>query len=84
MPTLNGLLESSLYVADLELSVAFYQALFGLDVLSRDDRFCALNVAGRQVLLLFRKGLSVTPSVLPGGTIPGWAHLRRPAMRGAS
>jgi catechol 2,3-dioxygenase-like lactoylglutathione lyase family enzyme len=27
-------------------------------------------VAGRQVLLLFRKGGSRTPAVLPGGTIP--------------
>jgi catechol 2,3-dioxygenase-like lactoylglutathione lyase family enzyme len=71
MPSLNGVLETSLYVDDLRRSVAFYQALFELEVLSEDQRFCALNVAGRQVLLLFRKGLSVAPSVLPGGTIPG-------------
>jgi catechol 2,3-dioxygenase-like lactoylglutathione lyase family enzyme len=71
MPPVNSVLETSLYVADLERSVGFYRALFDLEVLSRDDRFCALSVAGRQVLLLFRKGLSDTPSVLPGGTIPG-------------
>jgi catechol 2,3-dioxygenase-like lactoylglutathione lyase family enzyme len=71
MPPLNGVLETSLYVADLERSARFYQALFELEVLAADDRFCALNVAGRQVLLLFHKALSDAPSVLPGGVIPG-------------
>jgi catechol 2,3-dioxygenase-like lactoylglutathione lyase family enzyme len=68
---LNGLLESSLYVTDLDRSVRFYQALLQLEVLSADERLCALSVAGRQVLLLFRKGMSETPTVLPGGVLPG-------------
>ncbi len=71
MPPVTGLLETSLYVADLPRSVAFYRHLFGFEVLTADERLCALNVAGRQVLLLFRKGLSAAPAVLPGGTIPG-------------
>jgi catechol 2,3-dioxygenase-like lactoylglutathione lyase family enzyme len=71
MPQLDRLLETSLYVADLQRSVRFYQALFGLEVLTADERLCALNVAGRQVLLLFQKGLSANPSVLSGGVIPG-------------
>jgi catechol 2,3-dioxygenase-like lactoylglutathione lyase family enzyme len=71
MPPLHGVLETSLYVADLERSVGFYQGLFELEVLTADDRFCALSVAGRQVLLLFRKGPCAAPSVLPGGVIPG-------------
>src|SRR5262245_52124600 len=70
MPTLTGVLETALYVADLPRSVRFYQTLFDLEVLAADDRFCALNVAGRQVLLLFARGASLTPAVLPGGTIP--------------
>jgi catechol 2,3-dioxygenase-like lactoylglutathione lyase family enzyme len=71
MPSVNAVLETSLYVADLERAVRFYQDLFGFDVLNADERFCALHVAGQQVLLLFRKGLSDKPSVVPGGVIPG-------------
>jgi catechol 2,3-dioxygenase-like lactoylglutathione lyase family enzyme len=71
MPSLNGVLETSLYVDDLARSAAFYRGLFDLEVLTADERLCALSVAGRQVLLLFRKGMSAAPSVLPGGTIPG-------------
>jgi len=71
MPAVTGVLETSLYVADLRRSVGFYRDLFGFEVLAADERFCGLSVAGRQVLLLFQKGLSAAPSVLPGGTIPG-------------
>ena len=71
MPPETTVLETSLYVADLPRSIAFYRDLFGFEVLAADERFCGLNVAGRQVLLLFQKGLSAAPSVLPGGTIPG-------------
>jgi catechol 2,3-dioxygenase-like lactoylglutathione lyase family enzyme len=71
MPQLNGVLETSLYVDDLPRSVAFYRELFDLDVLFADDRLCALAVAGRQVLLLFRKGMSAQPAPVAGGIIPG-------------
>jgi catechol 2,3-dioxygenase-like lactoylglutathione lyase family enzyme len=69
MPEVHRLLETSLYVADLARSAAFYQELFALPELARDDRFCALGVAGRQVLLLFRQGGSLKPMPTPGGTI---------------
>ena len=51
MPPVTGVLETSLYVADLRRSAAFYRDLFGFEVLSADERFCGLNVAGRQVLV---------------------------------
>jgi catechol 2,3-dioxygenase-like lactoylglutathione lyase family enzyme len=70
MPSLTGILESALYVEDLGRSKQFYRTLFDLELLAADDRFCALNVAGRQVLLLLRRGGSLEPAVLPGGTIP--------------
>jgi catechol 2,3-dioxygenase-like lactoylglutathione lyase family enzyme len=78
MPTLNGVLETSLYVADLGRAADFYRRLFRMATLVEDERLCALSVEGRQVLLLFRQGGSVTPAVLPGGTIPphdGSGHL---------
>lgn len=60
-PSLNGILESSLYVSDLPRSVRFYQEIFGFRVISDfGERGCALNVAANQVLLLFKKGASRT------------------------
>jgi len=70
MPELRGVLETSLYVSDLERSRVFYTDLFEFPILLQDDRFCALGVCSRQVLLLFRKDASVNPVVTRGGTIP--------------
>jgi catechol 2,3-dioxygenase-like lactoylglutathione lyase family enzyme len=77
-PALRGILETAVYVEDLDRSRAFYTALFGLPVMVRDDRFCAFDVAGKDVLLLFRKGATPAPVVTPGGLIPphdGHGHL---------
>lgn len=70
-PQVDGILESALYVDDIGRSVDFYQTVFGFDVLLRDDRLCALSVAGRQVLLICQKGKSVRSTKIPGGTVPG-------------
>jgi len=79
-PPLNGILETSLYVDNLDRAAAFYKAVFGFDTLMADHRMHALAVPGRQVLLLFRKGGSTTPSQTPFGPIPahdaeGYQHL---------
>lgn len=59
MPRLDGLLESSLYVEDLARSVRFYETVLGLELIASDaERLRALGVAGRQVLLLFKKKAS--------------------------
>jgi catechol 2,3-dioxygenase-like lactoylglutathione lyase family enzyme len=63
-------LETSLYVEDLARSRGFYAGLFGLPVMVGDVRFCAFDVAGRDVLLLFRKGGTPEPVATPGGVIP--------------
>jgi catechol 2,3-dioxygenase-like lactoylglutathione lyase family enzyme len=70
VPELTGVLETSLYVEDLERSRAFYTKLFEVEVLASDHRMCALDISGRQVLLLFKKGASEEPSETAGGTIP--------------
>jgi catechol 2,3-dioxygenase-like lactoylglutathione lyase family enzyme len=58
-PKLDGILESSLYVDDLQRSVRFYQEIFGFPVISDfGERGCALRAGPRQVLLLFKKGAS--------------------------
>jgi catechol 2,3-dioxygenase-like lactoylglutathione lyase family enzyme len=69
-PPLAHLLETSLYVADLDRSRGFYERVFGLPVLLQDARMCALALPASAVLLLFRRGDSLQPSEVPGGVIP--------------
>ncbi|HYL39015.1 MAG TPA: VOC family protein [Bryobacteraceae bacterium] len=70
MPRLGRVLETSLYVEDLDRSIDFYQRLFGFSKLVSDARFCAFSVSGQQVLLLFRKHGTIAPIATPGGVIP--------------
>jgi catechol 2,3-dioxygenase-like lactoylglutathione lyase family enzyme len=70
MPALTGILETALYVDDLERAKQFYKSVFPVEELASDDRFCALAVARRQVLLLFARGATAQPIALPGGAIP--------------
>lgn len=70
MPKLNDLKETALYVEDLERAVRFYQEIVGLKPLVNDGRFCALDVVGKHVLLLFTRGSSVNVTEVPGGSIP--------------
>jgi catechol 2,3-dioxygenase-like lactoylglutathione lyase family enzyme len=67
----SGILETALYVADPAVSAGYYNRLFGFETLLDTDRLVALNVAGRDVLLLFKKGATEEPATLPGGVIPG-------------
>jgi catechol 2,3-dioxygenase-like lactoylglutathione lyase family enzyme len=69
-PALTGVLETALYVADLERAADFYTRLFDAETLLADERLRALDVAGRQVLLLFLKRASDQPNPAPGGVIP--------------
>lgn len=58
-PKTDGILESSLYVSDLQRSVRFYQETFGFRVISDfGERGCAMHAGANQVLLLFKKGAS--------------------------
>jgi catechol 2,3-dioxygenase-like lactoylglutathione lyase family enzyme len=72
-PVTEGILESSLYVADPAASVEFYKKIFGFTVIDSSDRLCAMKTGDRQVLLLFRKGGSrAIPSPTDGN---GELHL---------
>jgi len=70
MPQIAGILETSIYVEDVARAADFYRSLFGFEVMLQDDRFCAMSVAGKQVLLLFRRGGSTSVMEVPGGLIP--------------
>lgn len=69
-PTVRGVLETALYVDDLARAAAFYDDLFGFPHLFGNDALIALDVAGRDVLLLFKRGASARTQETPGGSIP--------------
>ncbi|HTH97935.1 MAG TPA: VOC family protein [Stellaceae bacterium] len=69
-PRISHILETSLYVEDLERSQAFYQQVFGFDVFIADGRMVALGAPASGVVLLFARGKSARPSETPGGVIP--------------
>jgi catechol 2,3-dioxygenase-like lactoylglutathione lyase family enzyme len=60
-PRTDGILESSLYVDDVVASAEFYLKIFGFPVMvDFGGRGCALKAGERQVLLLFKKGASLS------------------------
>jgi catechol 2,3-dioxygenase-like lactoylglutathione lyase family enzyme len=71
MPGVLGILETALYAHDLQRAADFYRKLFGFNTLLDTDRLIALDVAGRNVLLLFREGATKEAFATPGGVIPG-------------
>ena len=61
-PRVSQILETSLYVEDLDRSRRFYERLFGFTAIMHDERMCAMEVPGEQVLLLFRHGMTDEPA----------------------
>ncbi|HEX8550283.1 MAG TPA: VOC family protein [Abditibacteriaceae bacterium] len=70
IPKINGILETALYVDDVEAAARWYQDIFGFAKLFNDGRLIALDIAPHSVLLLFKKGASDGPNPSPGGVIP--------------
>lgn len=78
MAPISRLLETALYVEDLERSAKFYQQVLGFDVIqgtaseteNQSRVLRPLHIPGGQVLLLFLHGATANTAVLPGGTIP--------------
>lgn len=78
MIQVNRLLETALYVADVNRSCEFYQRILGLGPVIgplaegeiQNTTFRAIDMPGGQVLLLFRKGSAARAAVFPGGSIP--------------
>ena len=63
MPPLDGLLETALYVDDPVRSAGFYRDLFSFEAIVESERLIAMAMPNRQVLLLFKKGLSLAHTV---------------------
>lgn len=70
-PTTDRVIETCLYVADVERAAEWYRQIFGFPVIfQQDDRLRALRVGQQQVLLLFKEKGSLNPTVMPGGVLP--------------
>jgi catechol 2,3-dioxygenase-like lactoylglutathione lyase family enzyme len=72
-PPIRGVVETILYTGDLAGAVAFYRDVLGLAAMKGDrDRFQAFDAGAGRVLLLFKRGTTLTPqTVVSGsGTIP--------------
>ena len=61
----------SLTVRSLERSVAFYRDVLGLMPMLGDPvRFQSFDSGAQRVLLLFKRGGTLVPTIVPGGVIP--------------
>ena len=70
-PNVNGILETAIYAEDVRRSADFYRRVFAFGTLLEAERLIALDVSGRNVLLLFKAGATGEPNQQPGGVIPG-------------
>lgn len=69
-PPLGRILETALYVDDLDRAARFYEDVMGLRSLIADQRFHAYACGDTNVLLLFKRGATLETVHMPGGTIP--------------
>jgi catechol 2,3-dioxygenase-like lactoylglutathione lyase family enzyme len=70
MPLLTGVVETAIYVEDVDRASTFYEEILGLSKIAGDDRFRAYSVADRDVLLLFKGGATAQSVQTPSGVIP--------------
>lgn len=90
MQPLERVLETALFVEDIDRAVEFYKSVLGFSVLAKSgqpERLIALDVGGVSVLLLFKSGVTANDVVIPGGRIPGFngtgsGHVAFPIDRG--
>ncbi|MEE4407412.1 MULTISPECIES: VOC family protein [unclassified Serratia (in: enterobacteria)] len=68
--SVDRVIETVLYVCDIERADAFYQQVLQLPAMVANERFRAYNVGEQSVLLLFIEGDSLKGAHYPGGYIP--------------
>lgn len=70
MPRLNRIIETALYVDDLERARRFYETELGLEPMLKTKTLYAYDVGGASVLLLFLRGQSLHTQSSAKGNIP--------------
>lgn len=69
-PKVSGVLETGIYVEDVARSRAFYERIFGFEVIFTEERMCTLAVAPAQVLIIFKRGGTLQPVSVGDSVIP--------------
>ena len=77
-PPIRGILETAVYVDDLDRAHGFYGGVLGLERVLDTPRMLTYAIAPGQVLLVFRRGMTREDSETPGGVVPGH-HSEGPA-----
>lgn len=70
MPQLYSILETALYVDDMDRAKSFYETVMQLASLMKSERLCAYDVNGAGVLLLFIRHGTLEPVDTGRGIIP--------------
>lgn len=69
MPAIAGVVETAVYVDDMERAHEFYEGTLGLPTMFKDERMRAYKV-GRSVFLVFKRGASNHIIQVGSGSIP--------------
>ncbi|OPA93318.1 glyoxalase [Pseudomonas fluorescens] len=70
MPQIKRIIETALYVDDLDRAKAFYAQHLELKTMVESNVLVAFNVGQQNTLLLFKRGASLQTKYLSGGEIP--------------
>lgn len=70
-PPLDGILETAVYVDDMEAAHAFYSGILGLKRMVGSDRLYAYDAGPAQTLLVFHRGHTGEDVPTDGGLVPG-------------
>jgi len=70
MPEFKSILETALYVDDMDRATTFYENILQLPSLMKSNRLCAYSVNDASVLLLFIRGGTLDPVDTGNGIIP--------------
>jgi len=69
-PMVRRVLETALYVDDVDRAVKFYTSVLGLRLMGQAERMASVDAGSSTVLLLFRRGASIGGIPTEGGAIP--------------
>lgn len=70
-PSIGGILETAVYVDDMESAHAFYEGVLGLHRMVSGERLYAYDAGPAQALLVFHRGHTAEDVVTSGGVVPG-------------
>ncbi len=70
-PQIDGILETAVYVDDMEAAHTFYSGVLGLERMVAGERLYAYDAGPAQTLLVFHRGHTGEDVETDGGIVPG-------------